>query len=1045
MNMSRFFALVTVVLFCSAATAFSQMIIQDDFNYAPGSDLSANGWSKAAGLPSILVTSSGLNYPGYIGAGVGNAVAAIGFTDRYYKSVAVPTSGNLYASFMVRVDTASATGGYVACFFSNNAARGRFWVKNDGTGKLNFGLSGKSASASVVYDTTKYSFKTTYLVVLKYLILTGSTTDDKYALIVNPLPGKPEPAPSIGPNTDTGNDLGANTSGASFSIQGRDSTGTAAIVIFDGIRVSQTWADVLPPPPFYYKGTGALDDPTNWGDKVDGTGAHPADFAGDNQLYFLLNTKSAGLSSLWGIYGANSKLIVGGGTNLTIATGGILSGIVDVASGGTLTLTTGDWPTFGSIGGTVSFDNPAGIRLSDNQILPSSSGYFVLTNGDINLNNFRLTVKGKIRCNANRITGTGTFALDSAATLGICSPEGISLSGATGDIQSTNRIFSRYGNYVYFGTVNQVTGNGVPDTMANLTASLANRNLTLSLSKSLVVTGNLTFTSGKYKLGNFNLNFSNPAGQSDSSYAISDGTGALVRPVSNTSKKTMPIGSATEYRVAAITMEATPASATNISFRYVSGDPGSAGYPTGVTQHYKGGYWSVTSDGTPGATFRLDLGVAGITDIDTTKMRIIARGLSSQPWSFSGSVGTYAGGTLSEAGITSLGQFAVGGGTAAPPPPSGKRYLNEVFATYQLQSNIQFGQVSSKTLFFDLYTGTGDTAKNRPLVIFIHGGGFKGGDKVSNFGTLVCGGLAKRGYVVASIDYRVASTIPTDTAHFEAMLKALQDSKAAVRFFRKNASTYGVDATQIFATGSSAGSITALHLAYLDSTEVPKYVTWANVGGSFEGTSGNPGYSSRIQGVISNWGAIGDTAWMKPGDVPAYFVHGTSDSTVFYDKIPADGPFLYGSKFAHAAAQRSGITTGIRLFSNTGHTLDDNSTKQDSAYKDFSAWLYTILKPTTTAVPTEIAAIPTTIELNQNFPNPFNPSTNIEFRVSSFGFVGLKVFDVLGREIATLVNEMRPAGTYRVRWDASSLSSGVYFYRLQAGDFVETRKMIFAK
>jgi S-formylglutathione hydrolase FrmB len=81
-------------------------------------------------------------------------------------------------------------------------------------------------------------------------------------------------------------------------------------------------------------------------------------------------------------------------------------------------------------------------------------------------------------------------------------------------------------------------------------------------------------------------------------------------------------------------------------------------------------------------------------------------------------------------------------------------------------------------------------------------------------------------------------------------------------------------------------------------------------------------------------------------------------------------------------------------------------------------------------------------ELSQNYPNPFNPSTNLEFRVSSLGFVSLKIFDVLGREVATLVNEVCPAGVYMVRWDASSLSSGVYFYKLQAGEFTQTRKMV---
>jgi len=83
--------------------------------------------------------------------------------------------------------------------------------------------------------------------------------------------------------------------------------------------------------------------------------------------------------------------------------------------------------------------------------------------------------------------------------------------------------------------------------------------------------------------------------------------------------------------------------------------------------------------------------------------------------------------------------------------------------------------------------------------------------------------------------------------------------------------------------------------------------------------------------------------------------------------------------------------------------------------------------------------------LRSNYPNPFNPSTIFEFRVSSFGFVSLKVFDVLGKDVATVVNGVRPAGVYSVRWNASSLPSGVYFYQLRAGDFVDTKKMVYTK
>ncbi|MBI5472834.1 MAG: T9SS type A sorting domain-containing protein, partial [Ignavibacteriae bacterium] len=92
--------------------------------------------------------------------------------------------------------------------------------------------------------------------------------------------------------------------------------------------------------------------------------------------------------------------------------------------------------------------------------------------------------------------------------------------------------------------------------------------------------------------------------------------------------------------------------------------------------------------------------------------------------------------------------------------------------------------------------------------------------------------------------------------------------------------------------------------------------------------------------------------------------------------------------------------------------------------------------------------IPTTYALEQNYPNPFNPKTNIEFQIPGdrkSGSVSLKVFDVLGREVATLVEEKKEPGTYQVSFDASRLASGVYFYKLTAGSFSQTRKMILAR
>ncbi len=83
--------------------------------------------------------------------------------------------------------------------------------------------------------------------------------------------------------------------------------------------------------------------------------------------------------------------------------------------------------------------------------------------------------------------------------------------------------------------------------------------------------------------------------------------------------------------------------------------------------------------------------------------------------------------------------------------------------------------------------------------------------------------------------------------------------------------------------------------------------------------------------------------------------------------------------------------------------------------------------------------------LFQNYPNPFNPATTIKYAIPKTVNVELKIYDILGREVKTLVNETKTAGYYEVHFNADNFASGVYFYRLKAGDFIKTNKMIFLK
>ena len=105
------------------------------------------------------------------------------------------------------------------------------------------------------------------------------------------------------------------------------------------------------------------------------------------------------------------------------------------------------------------------------------------------------------------------------------------------------------------------------------------------------------------------------------------------------------------------------------------------------------------------------------------------------------------------------------------------------------------------------------------------------------------------------------------------------------------------------------------------------------------------------------------------------------------------------------------------------------------------ALLLTLDKPTTD-VHLVAKTVPTVARLDQNYPNPFNPGTTIKYELPKLAVVRLSVFDILGREVSVLVNERRDAGVHEVKFDGSKIASGVYFYRLRAGDFEQTRKLV---
>ncbi len=138
----------------------------------------------------------------------------------------------------------------------------------------------------------------------------------------------------------------------------------------------------------------------------------------------------------------------------------------------------------------------------------------------------------------------------------------------------------------------------------------------------------------------------------------------------------------------------------------------------------------------------------------------------------------------------------------------------------------------------------------------------------------------------------------------------------------------------------------------------------------------------------------------------------------------------------------SGINSPARLYSD-GDLLHIGGSFSEAG--NLPAANYTTWSRLSTSISDETNTRPTGFELKQNFPNPFNPMTVISYQIPVSGDVSLKVYDMLGREVATLVDSRQSAGTYQVEFDASRLASGVYLYRLITGEFVQTRQMVLVK
>jgi predicted esterase len=248
------------------------------------------------------------------------------------------------------------------------------------------------------------------------------------------------------------------------------------------------------------------------------------------------------------------------------------------------------------------------------------------------------------------------------------------------------------------------------------------------------------------------------------------------------------------------------------------------------------------------------------------------------------------------------------------------RYRDVVFEHITVQRDVHYytpagSAIKEKYCLMDVYEPYNDTSLKRPLVIWMHGGGFKFGKKESGGIPAWSRNFAGRGYVCAAINYRLNKEEPLRDykALVSQCMLAIKDLQKAVDFFKQYREEYRVDTSCIILGGNSAGAMIALQTVYSSFYEMNQKVNSENA--DQQSKVHNP---MNIKAVVSFWGALFDINWLQNENIPIVSVHGRKDKVVF---ITTKDSLFFGSASIHQRADELGIPNSIKIYENHAHEL----------------------------------------------------------------------------------------------------------------------------
>ncbi|MEO8174063.1 MAG: alpha/beta hydrolase [Sediminibacterium sp.] len=249
------------------------------------------------------------------------------------------------------------------------------------------------------------------------------------------------------------------------------------------------------------------------------------------------------------------------------------------------------------------------------------------------------------------------------------------------------------------------------------------------------------------------------------------------------------------------------------------------------------------------------------------------------------------------------------------------KYKDAVFAETILQKDLSYATaahpgIKDKFYLFDLYEPKSDISVTRPLIIWLHGGGFKFGSKKAAGIKLWCETFAMRGYVCAGLNYPLGkiSTLFKFSEFKNAAYQAVQTVEEAVAYFKKNAGLYRIDTNRIILAGNSAGGIIALQAAYTSPSQLASY---AGLPGDLLSNQTNP---AGIAAVVNFWGGLLRIDWLQNAKVPIFSAYGSGDKLVNPDHKGTDTA-MFGSMAIHREAAIRRIPNQVKMYEGYSHEL----------------------------------------------------------------------------------------------------------------------------